>query len=627
MLRSTFLHLKGFGLKKERSLWQQGVVSWEDYVPETSQQAFLLAELEPDSPLLPSIEAFKNGDMSFFAESLPSPFHYRIPLSFPEETIFLDIETTGLSHYYDIITLVGWSVKDEFGVWVNGSDETAFREAISRAKAIVTFNGTMFDLKFINKFFPDLDLPKIHVDLRFLAKKAGLTGGQKAIEKEIGFARDEDVDGMLGEAAPILWHKYRRGDNDALKRLIVYNHEDIEGMKAVFDSCIERLVEIENIPSEVIPKFKFTDLTSNIVWAKSTDSDGILVTDFKGSAKPLITYEQLNEILPLDSLTVMGIDLVSSEDRESGCCELKGHVAKTCRLKTDDEIIQWILSAKADLVSIDSPLSIPEGRTSFFDEDPHRDYGIMRICERTLKKRGVNVYPCLIPSMQKLTRRGMTLAEKIRQLGIPVIESYPGAAQDIMSIPRKQAGLEYLIQGLHEFGVDGEYVDVPVSHDELDAITSAIVGLFFWTGMFEGLGVAQEEYLIIPDLNGDWRSWINRKIIAPNLDYDLDSEETQSLKDIGYQICNFKEVNCRLKKHKGLRARSKSLAKEMGIKINLCQKWLGKKFVDGYKKNNQTAVLGISGLDDIALFIECFGPSFKLVEKDDVAATISSAKV
>jgi len=53
----------------------------------------------------------------------------------------------------------------------------------------------------------------------------------------------------------------------------------------------------------------------------------------------------------------------------------------------------------------------------------------MRYCERILKKRGVNVYPSLIPSMQRLTARGIQLANNFRSLGIPVIESYPGAGR------------------------------------------------------------------------------------------------------------------------------------------------------------------------------------------------------
>ncbi len=53
---------------------------------------------------------------------------------------------------------------------------------------------------------------------------------------------------MLGEAAPILWHEYRRGDKDAMKRLIEYNHADIEGMKWILDMCIKRYFKKERYP-------------------------------------------------------------------------------------------------------------------------------------------------------------------------------------------------------------------------------------------------------------------------------------------------------------------------------------------------------------------------------------------
>jgi predicted nuclease with RNAse H fold len=103
--------------------------------------------------------------------------------------------------------------------------------------------------------------------------------------------------------------------------------------------------------------------------------------------------------------------------------------------------------------------------------------------------------------MQKLTARGMRLAKMLRRYGITVIESYPGAAQDIMQIPRKHAGLPYLKDGLHEFGIKkGPWYMEKVSHDELDAITSAIVGLFYLAGKYEALGNDDEEYLVIPKL-------------------------------------------------------------------------------------------------------------------------------
>ena len=117
-----------------------------------------------------------------------------------------------------------------------------------------------------------------------------------------------------------------------------------------------------------------------------------------------------------------------------------------------------------------------------------------------LKRRGINVYPALLPSMQRLTARGIALAERLRTLGVPVIESYPGAAQDIMGIPRKGAGLPWLQQGLADFGIRGDFVERLPSHDELDAITSALVGTFHWAGRGEGLGGADEPPLMIPTL-------------------------------------------------------------------------------------------------------------------------------
>jgi predicted nuclease with RNAse H fold len=105
--------------------------------------------------------------------------------------------------------------------------------------------------------------------------------------------------------------------------------------------------------------------------------------------------------------------------------------------------------------------------------------------------------------MQNLTRRGVELAQRLRTLGIEVIESYPGAAQDIMSIPRKQKGLRHLTEGLIEFGITGEFALREVSHDELDAITSAVVGLFYLAGRYEALGNEDEDYLIVPSLLGD----------------------------------------------------------------------------------------------------------------------------
>ena len=181
-----------------------------------------------------SRDALERGDMDYFADRLPKKEHYRIALTVPDQTAFLDIETTGLSHYYDEITLIGVSIGGQYSCLIKGAsreDAEQFQRALARAKCLVTFNGTIFDLKFIRKEYPDFVLPRAHVDLRFFVRTVGLSGGQKRIEETIGLERDKEIKGMSGERAPLLWHEYRLGDRKSAKQLIKYNHADVEGMK------------------------------------------------------------------------------------------------------------------------------------------------------------------------------------------------------------------------------------------------------------------------------------------------------------------------------------------------------------------------------------------------------------
>jgi len=100
--------------------------------------------------------------------------------------------------------------------------------------------------------------------------------------------------------------------------------------------------------------------------------------------------------------------------------------------------------------------------------------------------------------MKGLTTRGMRLAKRLREAGVEVIESYPGAAQDLLGIPRKGASLEELKWGLARAGVTGPFLHGKVTHDEVDAITSALVGLFYMANDYIALGNAAENYLIVP---------------------------------------------------------------------------------------------------------------------------------
>lgn len=201
------------------------------------------------------------------------------------------------------------------------------------------------------------------------------------------------------------------------------------------------------------------------------------------------------------SEAVIGIDLTGNESKPSGWAVLNGCCAITKQICTDEELIQESLKYNPKIVSIDSPLSYPEGRDCTEPNCECHKYGITRYCERLLSSFGIGVYPCLIPSMEKLTNRGIALAKKIRDLGIEVIESYPGVAQDILNIRRKQNGIEHLKNSYKNFGIMGDYLTAQkISHDELDAISSALVGQFYLNNQYVALGNHKENFLIVPSV-------------------------------------------------------------------------------------------------------------------------------
>jgi hypothetical protein len=59
--------------------------------------------------------------------------------------------------------------------------------------------------------------------------------------------------------------------------------------------------------------------------------------------------------------------------------------------------------------------------------------------------------------------------------------------------------LNELKWGLSRAGILGRYTSERVSHDEVDAVTSALVGLFYLADDYLALGTPTEDYLIVPN--------------------------------------------------------------------------------------------------------------------------------
>ncbi|HME19265.1 MAG TPA: hypothetical protein VKF15_06005, partial [Nitrososphaerales archaeon] len=135
---------------------------------------------------------------------------------------------------------------------------------------------------------------------------------------------------------------------------------------------------------------------------------------------------------------VVGIDLAGSEKRDTGFCSMDVRMlCSTSVLHTDDEILEKTTAAHPMVVSIDAPLFLPRGRESLEVRGPPH----FRECDLELRRMRIRFFPISLGPMRMLTARGMRLRAELEREGLEVIESFPGAIQDILGIPRKQAGL------------------------------------------------------------------------------------------------------------------------------------------------------------------------------------------
>ena len=515
MLKNTFLHVPGVGHKTEQRFWAENILSWESFLSRSRVPGLSKNTVSRiDKWLIASEEALDREDIRFFGENLEKREWWRIYPEFRESVAFLDIETTGLSFYYDDITLIGVFNGEKVKTFIQGQNLKDFGNEIRKYSLLVTYNGTLFDVPFIYSKVGNVDLPPVHVDLRFLLRRLGYKGGLKSIEEQVGISRGEEVSEMDGFGATVLWNRYERGHDDALELLVKYNITDIVHLKTLLEMAYRTLHEAL-LSNARTPHFGYhpsnfdvhVERERNLKLRLVVGDNNTVLIDPQNNR---LNREKIDTLLPRLKWRArarkgypraVGIDLSGSEKRKTGWALLEGRKVETKVLKTDEEIVNVSTSSDPDLISIDSPLSLPKGRDCTEDSCDCRKFGITREAERILRKRGVYVFPSLIRSMQPLTERGIRLREEFEKMGYSVIESYPGAAQDVLRIIRKKISLKDLKQGLVDYGVRGKFVERVVTHDELDAITSALVGYFYLGGVYEALGNEEEGYLIIPKVD------------------------------------------------------------------------------------------------------------------------------
>ncbi len=199
-------------------------------------------------------------------------------------------------------------------------------------------------------------------------------------------------------------------------------------------------------------------------------------------------------------LTLVGIDLAGSSRRPTGLCLLRGRTVRTRLLFGDDEVVASV-PAGAALIAIDAPLFLPRGRCCLEDGCRCAGSSHFRRCDLELRRLGIRFFPITLGPMRALTRRGISLRERLQEKGFPVIETYPGGAQDIWGVPR-QKDKEGLGQALLAFGLKGDIARRELSAHELDAVTCALVARDHFRGKSLELGDREEGLLVLPAPEG-----------------------------------------------------------------------------------------------------------------------------
>lgn len=243
MLKQSFCFLPKVGEKKEAQLWKQGITDWTAFIEAKEISGISKENKERHTALLK--DARKNlfeENAQWFARVLKTGDHWRLYNEFKDNAVYLDIETDG---YYGGITVLGMYDNNQTMTFVRGInlDRKTVQEQLSKYKMIVTFNGASFDLPVIKRYF-NITHNVPHVDMRFVCQKAGITGGLKQIERDLGIKRANEVQTMTGMEAVNLWQQFREtGNKEHLARIIQYNEEDVINLPILAQKIIPKLWE------------------------------------------------------------------------------------------------------------------------------------------------------------------------------------------------------------------------------------------------------------------------------------------------------------------------------------------------------------------------------------------------
>jgi uncharacterized protein len=245
MIKNSFCILDGIGEKLERRLWENGVLTWEDF--RNSERLLGFSNEKKmlfDERLIIDAMELGAGNAQYFDKRIKRREHWRLFDFFKDHAVCLDIETNGLQPGCGgYATVVGLYDGYDYKCFIRGENLNAanLNRELEKYKCIVTFYGAAFDIPFLLRTFEGIKFNIPHYDLCFAARRLKMKGGLKKLEVDLGIERDESVLGLGGYEAVKLWEVARRGSPEALDLLVKYNREDTVNLMKLAAILYEKL--------------------------------------------------------------------------------------------------------------------------------------------------------------------------------------------------------------------------------------------------------------------------------------------------------------------------------------------------------------------------------------------------
>lgn len=243
MLTRSFIHLPGVGPRRELAIWRAGVADWAAFLA-LGRGLLPRAVWERGRPVVEaSLAALaRPRGLVDLAGLFPPAEHWRFYPRFGR-IVCLDIETGGAAQEWGGVTVVGLYDGREVVQFVAERNMWLLNDAMKGYDVVVTFAGSTFDLPVLRQVFPNLCLPPLHIDLRWLLARLGMKGGLKRIERLLGIERPPEVAGLAGYDALLLWQRHQAGERGALETLLAYNAQDVINLAPLLDYGVGQLRE------------------------------------------------------------------------------------------------------------------------------------------------------------------------------------------------------------------------------------------------------------------------------------------------------------------------------------------------------------------------------------------------